>query len=238
MNMLESVEAVWLVWALSVVSVFCMTLWGLSRIRARGLRRVACKEDGAAYSLSIVMVIPVYLYLIALILETSLMLSAKIGTVYAAYSGARAAAVWSTAANSGAARRHIEQASRQAFVPFASGTMAPRSLGNETARERRFLEAYEAYAQTPAARGYVAKKYRHAQQAVKVTSNAPPAAWDSDIAVTVEYDYPFNVPGIGVILGRKSADGRYVSTIRTTATLQNEGPQNDQQKLGIEYASP
>jgi hypothetical protein len=238
MSWFESVEKAWLVWLLSVVATFLITLWSMHRVRMAGLRRIVREEDGAAYSLSIVMVVPIYLYLVCLILETTLMLSAKIGTVYSAYSGARAAAVWSSAANSAQAREHIEQASRQAFVPFASGTMAPKQIGNETARERRYLEGYAAYAKDPAARSYLAKKYRHAQQAVKVTTNGPPASWNSDITVTVEYQFPFNVPGIGMILGSKGPDGRFVSTIRTTATLQNEGPQNDEQKLGIDYASP
>jgi Flp pilus assembly protein TadG len=223
---------------LSVVVTFSITFWSINRLRLTGLKRIVREEDGAAYSISLVMVVPIYLYLVCLILETTLMLSAKIGTVYAAYSGARAAAVWSSAANPAQAREHIEQASRQAFVPFASGTMAPKEMGNETAQERRFLDSYTAYAKAPAARAYLAKKYRHSQQAVNVTTNGPPASWDSDITVTVEYQFPFNVPGIGLIMGTKSADGRFVSTIRTTATLQNEGPQNDKQKLGIDYASP
>ena len=61
------------------------------------LRRLAVEEDGAAYTLSYVMVIPVYALLICLIIETCLMLTAKLGTVYAGYAAARSASVWSSA---------------------------------------------------------------------------------------------------------------------------------------------
>ena len=57
------------------------------------LRRLASDEDGAAYTLSYVMVIPLYALLICLIIESVLMMTAKLGTVYSAYAAARTASV-------------------------------------------------------------------------------------------------------------------------------------------------
>ncbi len=61
------------------------------------MRQLVFDEDGAAYTLSYVMVIPVYALLICLIIESVLMMTAKLGTVYAAFAAARTASVWSSA---------------------------------------------------------------------------------------------------------------------------------------------
>ena len=67
------------------------------RCRAWGsLRRFAHDEEGAAYSLSFVMVIPIYGALDVLDHRRTLILTAKLGTVYAAYAAARTASVWSS----------------------------------------------------------------------------------------------------------------------------------------------
>ena len=77
------------------------------------MRRLANDEDGAAYTLSYVMVIPVYALLICLIIESVLMLTAKLGTVYAAYAAARTASVWSSATTW---EKTMEKAKKAAFT--------------------------------------------------------------------------------------------------------------------------
>src|SRR6185437_5924062 len=91
-----------------------------------GVRHFIADENGAAYTLSYVMVIPVYAILICMIIETVLMLSAKLGTVYAAYSAARTASVWSSATTWDKTLAKAKQAAVQSMVPFASG-MQPAS---------------------------------------------------------------------------------------------------------------
>jgi hypothetical protein len=204
-------------------------------VRYLSLLRLAREEEGGAYTLSYVMVVPVITLLMCLIVESALMLSAKLGTVYAAYVGARVATVWSSAANWERAEERIEQAAVRAFVPFASGGSS-RDDGGE-ANVARFVESYRTYADRPVADAYVSRKYQNAAAAVTVRTDGPPPAWDAAITVTVRYEYPFRVPGIGRLLGEKGANGGYHFPVASRITLQNEGPQNDSQDLGIGYGT-
>ncbi len=52
------------------------------------LQKLNRGEEGGAYTLSYVMVIPLLMLLVCAIVETTLMMSAKLGTVYAAYAAA------------------------------------------------------------------------------------------------------------------------------------------------------
>ncbi len=72
-------------------------------------------EDGGAYTLSYVMTIPFLMLLVALIVESTLMMTAKVGTVYSAYAAARTACVWSSAADWPDTQDRIERAATQAM---------------------------------------------------------------------------------------------------------------------------
>ena len=98
-----------------------------------GSMRLVRDEEGGAYTLSYVMVVPIIMLLMCLIVETTLMLSAKLGTVYAAFAGARVASVWSSAADWDRAEQRIEQAAIKAFVPFASGSSTGAGVGRGSA---------------------------------------------------------------------------------------------------------
>lgn len=219
--------------------MFCFTNITNRCIKA-ATRQLPClmrDEDGGAYTLSYVMVIPVLMLLICLIVETTLMMSAKLGTVYAAYSGARAASVWSSAAAGWSqAERHIEAAAVQSFVPFASGS----SLGNEGGSGEdveSYVRAYEAFAGKPVSNSYVEAKYRNAKALLSITTSGRPSRWDSEITVKVAYRFPFQVPGIGRLIGEKGAGGHYYYPLESEVSLPNDGPQNEEQHLGIGYGT-
>lgn len=234
LQLFHSVEIIWCVWAVSLVALAGMTYGGLRRMSRPRLRRLLRREEGAGYTLSFVMIVPLYVLLMCMVFETSLMLVAKIGTIYSAYSGARSAIVWSSAATgAGAARTKVEQAAKKSFVPFASSTAG---TGNITYRERQYILAYEDYDDDPVSRGYLKKKYRFAQQHLSVDYQ-PPASWDQDVTVRVRYNFPFTVSAIARLFSEKSADGKYYYVIESLATLQNEGPQNAAQTLGIPYGT-
>jgi hypothetical protein len=89
-------------------------------------------------------------------------------------------------------------------------------------------------------RQYLLAKYGYATRHVKVEIAGPPANWNSDITAKVTYEFPFNVPGIGRILGRRGEFGRYYFSLTSQATIPNEGPQDDQNtttknSIGIGY---
>lgn len=207
-------------------------------LRSPLLQRLALDEDGGAYTLSYVMVVPFVMLFMCLIVETTLMLSAKLGTVYAGFAGARVATVWSSATSWDNAEDRIEQAAIKAFVPFASGSVT-RSNGTSDveADMDAYYESYSEYVDDPVSEAYVRKKYANAASSLTITTDGPPENWDSDITVTVKYECPFRIPGIGRLLGEKGSDGGYYFPLSSKVTLINNGPQNDTQKLGIGYGT-
>jgi len=214
-----------------------------------GLRHLAVDEEGAAYTLSYVMVIPMYALLICTIVEMTLMLTSKLGTVYAAYAAARSASVWSSATEWEKVQEKAKRAAIQAMVPFASGTqpLAETVLTGTVPDEIKdnieqaivdagfYWGAYQLYAKHPVPTDYLKNKYIYATLQTEIEIEGPPEKWDDDIAVKVKYKFPFNVPGVGRIMGKPGIDGRYYFTIETTVSIPNEGTQNDDNSIGIGY---
>jgi Flp pilus assembly protein TadG len=207
---------------------------------AATIRQFLNDEEGAAYSLSFVMVIPIFALLICLIIEGALILTAKLGTVYSAYAAARTASVWSSHTSWEKTIEKSKRAALKTMVPFASGTQGITSnLPTDTETVTNGLDywlAYKAYAKNPESNKYVAAKYLYASRNVKVTIEGPPEKSDSPITAKVTYQFPFNIPGIARILGDKGPDGYYFN-ISSTATIPNEGPQDDRKTIGIGYGT-
>jgi hypothetical protein len=191
-------------------------------------RRFARSEDGAAYTLSYVMVVPVYALLICLIIESCLMMTAKLGTVYAAYAAARSASVWSAHTTWDKAKKRAEKAAFTAMTPFASGTQQSQTglPPIPSLDSGAYIGAYHLFAKKAVSDRYLLAKYDYATRHVRVRIDGPPATWNADITAKVTYDFPFNVPGIGMLLGRRE-QGRYYFSLTSQATVPNEGPQNE-----------
>jgi hypothetical protein len=222
----------------------------LSQIKRRtllaSLRRLALDEDGLAYTLSYVMVIPMYALLICTIVEMALMLTCKLGTVYAAYAAARSASVWASATEWEKAQEKAQTAAIQAMVPFASGTQplvdptAPNAIPDDVAGAVAdaglYTTAYLLYAKKPVSIEYLGKKYAYAVLNTTVEFEGPPEDWKSEIKAKVTYRFPFNVPGVGRIIGKKNLlNGRYFFEISSIVSLPNEGPQSEDGTIGIGY---
>ncbi|MEM9586235.1 MAG: TadE/TadG family type IV pilus assembly protein [Planctomycetota bacterium] len=192
-------------------------------------------EEGAAYTLSYVMVFPILMLLVALTVETALAMTSKLGTVHAAYAAARVASVQSSAVDWTTARGRIEAAARQAMTPFASGSTTSEAQTNS--EDDDFRAAYDQWVDDPAAAGYIQSKQRDVHQHLHIELEGRPAQWDSEIVVTVTYDYPFRIPGVGRLIGERSSAGGFIFPLTSRVTLENDGPQNESQSLGIGYAS-
>ncbi len=195
-------------------------------------------EEGGAYTLSYVMVVPLLMLLTCGMVETTLMMSAKLGTVVAAYSAARTVLVWTSLdADWDRTRARMEQAAVKSMVPFASGsagTSDPREMEQATA----YAAAYAQFVDAPVSADYVKAKCRSAASNTSVEINAAPDQWNSDLQVTVKYRFPFRLPGMGRVLGTRGTDGDFYCELESQVVLQNDGPQNEQQVLGIGYGSP
>jgi hypothetical protein len=241
--MFESIEWLAVAWAISLLAAGALTLRALAAVRLRHLRALHCDERGS-YTLSFVMTLPVYIVVMLFVLETTLLLVTKIGTLYAAFAGARAAIVQYPSSHPSDARQKTVAAARKAFVPFANGVERHREGRLETSDPliEEYIKAYAVYASRPGSAAYLRAKYLYTNDHVKVDCSVPdgqrPAKWNSDIKVTVTCDYALHFPIFGRLLGLKQVGSSFYYEITSSATLQNEGPKNDEQELGISYASP
>lgn len=200
--------------------------------RFKKLQRLSTDEDGGAYTLSYVMVFPIVMLLVALVVESALMMSAKLGTTYAAYAGARAGSVHASRMDWGQAEERIRLAAQQAMLPFACADKS--SEQSSQIDDARYIEAYQQWSSETANAGYLQSKANSAKGLV-VEVVERPGRWNSDITVNVTYKFPFHVPGVGLLLGERAASGGYTFSLSSEVTLQNEGPQNSRQDLGIGY---
>lgn len=200
------------------------------------LRQLANDEEGAAYTLSYVMVIPVYAILICMIIESMLMLTAKLGTVYSAFAAARTASVWSSATTWDKTMAKAKWAATKTMAPFASGTSGGL-LKAASVDALAYDAAFKAYGKQPISDKFLLSKYGYAKQHVKVDIAGPPTSWNAPIVAKVTYEFPFNIPGIGRLFGRRGIDGRFYYVITSTAEMPNEAPQDDRKTIGIGYGT-
>lgn len=210
------------------------------RTASRSIHRFNNDEVGAAYTLSFVMVMPIYALLMCLIIETALMMTAKLGTVYASFAAARSATVWSSSTSWESTEKKAKLAAVKSMIPFASGTQSLFSSVPTSSTAYRdlpkFMLANEAYAEKPAARKYLMAKYGYAYRNVDVKIDRPTSGSNVPITVTVTYRFPFNVPGIGRLIGERGVDGYYF-TITSKATIPSEDPRDNRKTIGIGYGT-
>lgn len=239
----ESFEAIAVIWVLSSVAVAVITIIALNRIRWKHIRAVIRDEDGAGYTLSYVMTIPLYLILVCAVVETSLMLVAKIGTVYSAYSAARTASVWQPMTGTRGAAQHVQRAAAQSFVPFASGIARDNGSTTQSRQMNEYLKAYRDHCRylgtQPNYENYLRSKFAYSQRAVAARIDVDAVQggekWQEEITAKVSYRFPFHVPLMGMLLGTPDGANGYYYEISSDVTLENENPRNEQKDLGIDY---
>jgi hypothetical protein len=90
-DLFSSFRLIWAIWAGSLLLTTWFTIRGLRHVRPAHLQQIAYDENGAAYTLSYVMVVLLYVFFMCLVVETTLLILAKFGVNYAAFAGARSA---------------------------------------------------------------------------------------------------------------------------------------------------
>ena len=239
-------ESVWDVWLALAAASACLVWLSLilsKRIPRRPLSRFSRDERGAAYTLSIVMVLPPYVFLVCMVIECMLILQVKIGTMYAAYAAARSAAVWLPAETPEDPLERVECAAAQGIAPFASARTlhieAVTGTGGESREDQEdCVETYQKYADDALTAHYVSDKLRYARIATHVrmleVSDADPDVVD----VEVEYEMPMNVPYTGRVFGGTATwpcAKFFTRKVVTTARVRLERPKSKKQTLGIDY---
>lgn len=254
----RGVEWLWALWLASAVGVAWATIRTFSGINLSVLRRFLRSERGAAYSFAYVMTFPIYVLLIVIVCQTTMLLITHMGVVYAAYAGVRSAIVWKAVTDgegktTEVADKMIRQAVVAALTPFASSSSYHAQQmgisGTSTAADD-YYDQYIAYIGSdksggPVRKTYLTAKYRYAagDKVTRVTTVVPDAGgeepWKKDVKVTVTYNAPFDLPVVAQWLGKKPFSGAsfYVLPLNASASLQFEIPKSEPVKgartLGI-----
>jgi Flp pilus assembly protein TadG len=215
------------------------------RPRLAAFRRLHADERGVTYSLNYVLVIPIYLLLICVVVEATFLVTAKIGTTYAAHAGARSAVVWDSANPPDERDQRVRQSVLTAMAPFASANQkqlaggAPAQADDGPAGQD-FAKAYADHSRWQGGKdvGQAAleAKYRGAAARTTYTLDVDRTRPDGDVKVTVTYRAAMWIPGAARLFDR---DGKapYEYTIESTAILPNEAPVSADRTLGIDYRS-
>jgi len=205
---------------------------------AAAVRRFLADERGSAYTISYVMTLPLVVLLVAASAETAMILTARIGVGYAAFSAARSAAVWLPAGGEDAAQRRARQAAAQALIPFANGLQDVNGppVGSTDSLQEAWLEYHAASYAGSVSPEYLRRKcrYAHAMTTVAIEKSRAESkeSWDYDVNAVVTYKYSFHCPLFGLFF----SDGKL--TMTAAAKLKVEAPKNAAESLGISYASP
>ncbi|HMP06288.1 MAG TPA: hypothetical protein PJ982_08070 [Lacipirellulaceae bacterium] len=124
---LRSVGDVWCVWLACAAALGWSLARAVGRPSLRRLAAFAADERGATYVLPYMLTFPVYLMVMCCMIQATMILMVKMGSMQAASAAARAAAVWRSAHPTTPiegvtlARRHALGAAVTALAPFASG---------------------------------------------------------------------------------------------------------------------
>jgi hypothetical protein len=207
--------------------------------------------------MSYIFVVPIYLLFLCVVFESSMLLVAKIGTMYAAHAGARSAVVWQSAQPAELGDKRIRQSVIGAMAPFVSSRKRDISpavvftpLSDTALEAAEYAAAYKLYEQTPE-NPSANRKYKRelAPPSILVTKYLNAASRttfnvDGDVnvpggptTVTVTYSAPLFIPGARRILKPDAIPGFAVYEIRSKATLPNETPESESRTLGIDYQS-
>jgi Flp pilus assembly protein TadG len=212
------------------------------------LWKLAAGDRGVAYSLSFAITLPFYALLIGFLVEVALMLNVHVGMDYAAWSAARAASVWipaeQTKLTTGDVNADMVRRAAVNAISAWSNANAVAPVSSADRGAQAILDGYKA--RCLGARQsdmYVLRKWNYANSATRVEFDPPlqqllqprPVTPET-VRVTVHYEMPFNLPGIGRLLGRRGRNG-WVRDLKATAELRLERPLSTTGRMGIEYDS-
>jgi Flp pilus assembly protein TadG len=227
--------------------------------RRFSLRRLAVRDRGVSYSLSVVLIVPLYLTIMITAVELSLLFLARLGTQYAAHAAARSAVVWLHAQPEELREERIRQAATMALAPYTGGRQRevndagpPPPWADQNATD--FADAVRLFQAPAASAGITAKRpydpsrspppadflrRKFLSAAARTTVKVEVAdATDPHtlVTVTVTFRSPLYFPVASRFLDPdRSAPFEYPLT--ATVTLPADGPKSKDGTLGIEYQS-
>ena len=250
MNILHSVIAgnagLWLAWLIGMVVFGFVTIRLGSRIRFRLPSQLASDETGAAYSMSFVFMIPLYLLFCGLMLEITFLIIGKIGTVYGAYAGARSASVWDGLQDPDLAAQRLHQAVCSGVAPFATSVGFDPAASDSSSAGVPFhaVRAAEDYAVAMQKSAHdqdldtaeLVGHYLRICHRVTVQRQLHSRDGKHEVIVTVDYRAPLIFPGVAKLFDedhRSPYEYKLTSTIHMIRSI----PVSKKNTLGIDYHS-
>ncbi len=134
-SIFESVEDIWVIWLITASAFSYCVIHATRQLNWRSMCRFVKSEDGASYTLPFVLTFPIYLLLMAVLIQATLILMCKIGTTYSAYCAARTVVVWKGHEPESSEnfewqkyylRYKAKRSATMAMVPFANSYEDPR----------------------------------------------------------------------------------------------------------------
>lgn len=242
----RSVEWVWLIWLLST-TLTALGFWkAFKSWKLFDFKDLWRGEEGGTYTISYVLAFPPFMLLVCAVIQSTVILVVKMGTVYAAYAAARSSIVWLAADPPNLARDRIRYAAVNAMAPFgSSSTMHAEWMGISDSGTRDSVvldQAYRTYRQgAPAPEAFLARKYQCADQGTEVSWRPYSPQENEEVTLTLTYRMPLYIAWFAKVLG---TGDRFVP-ITTKVTLSFEGAhQAERQRqvsgfpMGIPYNSP
>jgi hypothetical protein len=253
----RGVEWVLAVWLIGVAVLLRGGLAAARRFRTPSLAAVARDEAGLSYALAYVLTVPFYLFFLCMVYGASMLMVAKLGTLYAAHACARSAVVWQTAKPAELRQERMSQSVYSAMAPFvgarARDVLTARSAPPPSAQRQalEFVMAHEFYSagsrnlpppgnrpypRENAPGGYLYRKYMNAAARTTFRVDDGTRTPGAPLRATITYRAPIYFPGVNRFLS-STGGWPYELEIRSTATLPNETPKSEDSTLGIDYRS-
>jgi len=224
---LQDISFVLLLWLTAGTGLLTLSVVVITRSRQLSLRALWRGERGGTYSISLLMVLPLFTTLVALFIECNHLMLTKLGTYFAAYSAARSAAVWlpidiREAANAGLEHdtvptQSLERcrlAAARAMTPFtidvdrvSESTLPQRDIERLLRLATGFEQPFEPVHPAP---DYLRRKFVNAYSSTQVELTSPATKQRkqyTQVAATVKHQAEFLVPGIGRLLSTLGNQG-------------------------------
>lgn len=253
----RDIADVGMLWLGCGVGLVWLATIALKRSQGLSLNDLRGSELGGTYSISLLMVLPIFVTLLALFVECNQLMLVKLGCCYASYSAARSAAVWQpidqkSAPHPNGLEDRCRFAAAKALTPFAFGTKRNRSSDPLQIKHANLLAETSQW-QTGYSRWnleYLAQKFLNAYAATTAdVTSITQGTQECRVKVEVWYQAPFIVPGIGrlfAVLGAAQEGdevGQYVREISSTTEMSIDfplvnSPQPRVYALGVRYGEP
>lgn len=221
------------------------------------LRRLFRRQRGVSYSLSFVLIVPLYLTLMLLAVEAGLLLLTRLGLQYAAHMGARSAVVWQSAQPESLREERIKLAVVQALAGFLGGrqleldgeTIPPEADPHATdwadgvgkfqapavAVEPGLRRPYTR-SRTPPDAAFLKRKFLSAWVRTTVELKPPTDDPHGPLTLTVRVRAPLYMPVVSRFLD-PDLKAPFEYPMAATVTLPNDAPLSKDGTLGIKYQS-